>query len=160
MVERQIIETIRTETADCSEDVLEREFEEFFKNQLAVCNFVMDLTSTRNHSAGELALYMSYVVYKAILLDRDGSLGPVTSEEIADACRASGDWVHRMSDAEETGVQSPSLSNLNNERCLISYVISEVHDALKGGLDLKEEEKGAVFFVLTAVIASLTASSN
>lgn len=160
MVERQTIEKIRTDATDCSEEALESEFEQFFSNQPAICNFVMDVTSAGNQSAGELALYMSFVVYKSLLLDRDGSLESVGNEEIADACSESGDWVHRMSEAEETGVQSPSLSKLNDEPYLISYVISEVHDAIKNGLELTEEEKGAVFFVLTAVIESLTANSN
>ncbi len=160
MVERQTIDKVRSDVTDCSEEALEKEFEEFFKKQPAICNFVMDLTAAGDPSAGELALYMSYVVYKALLVNRSGSLGRVSSEEIADACSESGDWVHRMSEAGETGAQSPWLSKLNDEPYLISYVISEVHDALKGGLELKEEEKGAVFFVLTAVIASLTANSN
>ena len=159
MVERQTINKVRTDATDCTEEALEREFEQFFSKQPAICNFVMDVTSEGNQSAGELALYMSFVVYKALLLDRDGSLESVGNQEIANACNESGDWVHRMSEAEETGGPSSSLSQLNDEPYLVSYVISEVHDAIKNGLELTEEEKGSVLFVLTAVIASLTANS-
>jgi len=169
MVDRQTIDSVRSAAADCSESELEREFEEFFKNQPDLCDFVMDLTSSGPPTAGELALYMCYVVYKATMADRDGPLNRVTSKEITDACSESGDWVHRMSEIDATKVieatkdieiQSPSPSKLDDEPHLMGYVISEVHDALKGGLDLGEEEKGAVFFVLTAVISSLTANSN
>ncbi len=160
MVTRETIATIRTRAVECSDEILEKKFESFFKKQPALCDFVMELTSTSRQSVGELALYLSYVVYEALMVDRAGSLDEVTSEEIAHACHESEHWVQRMSESQATELPSSTLSDLGDEPHLISYVISEVHHAATDGLDLKPEEKGAVFFVLTAVIASLTANSE
>ena len=156
MVTRETIATIRAGAVECSDEILEKEFESFFKKQPALCDFVMELTSTGRQSVGELALYLSYIVYEALLVEGAGSLDEVTGQEIAHACHESEHWVHRMSESQAAELPSSTLSDLGDEPHLISYVISEVHDAATGGLDLTPEENGAVFFVLTAVIASLT----
>ena len=157
MVQKQTIERIRAQVADCSDETLDREFDQFFARQSEVCNFVMDLTSSSSQKVRELSLYLSYVTYK-ILSEDTGLADPVGAEVIVNACRESQEWIQGVSEMDARDFSSASASEAGNEPYLLGFVISEVQDALEDGLDLDEEEKGTIFFVLKTVIASMTVS--
>ena len=160
MIQRETIDKIRTNVAACSDEALEEEFDGFFRTQSEICDFVVDLTSTSSQRVRELTLYLSYVVYKALAEDGGGYGGAITSERIAAACRESEEWIQHLAEMEETEIHSAPLSTVGEEPYLIGFVITEVHDAIEDGLDLKEEEKGTVFFVLKTVIRALTARGD
>ncbi len=157
MIQKETIDKIRTNVAACSDEALEEEFDGFFQNQSEICDFVVDLTSTSSQRVRELTLYLSYVVYKALAEDGGGYGGAITSERIAAACRESEEWIQHLAEIEEAEIHSAPLSTVGEEPYLIGFVVTEVHDAIEDGLDLKEEEKGTVFFVLKTVIRALTA---
>ena len=159
MIQKQTIDKICTHVAACSNEVLEREFNVFFQDQSEICEFVMDLTSASSQSVRELTLYLSYVTYK-VLAEGGGSGKKITSERITEACRESEEWIQNLAELEETEIPSTSLSTMGDEPYLIGFVINEVHDAIEDGLDLREEEKGTVFFVLKTVIRTLTQDSD
>ena len=160
MVTQDTIQQVRIALAKSSAKGLESEFANFFKDQPALTDFVMELTSTSRQSVSQLSLFMSYVVYKSVLLEAGGSLEEITGDRIAHASHKSEDWVHEMSQSQAWTLPASALSEVSEELPLISYVISEIHEADIDGLNLEEEEKGAVFFVLTSVIASLTKQSD
>ena len=155
MVEKQTIERIRAHVADCSDEALEQEFDQFFARQSEVCDFVMDLTSSSSQKVRELSLYLSYVTYKALSEDT-GLTEPVGADVIQNACRESQEWIQRVSEMNADQFSSATASQVGNEPYLLGYVIAEVQDAIEDGLDLGEEEKGTIFFVLKTVIASMT----
>ena len=155
MVQKQTIERIRAHFADCSDESLEREFDQFFARQSEVCDFVMDLTSSSSQKVRELSLYLSFVTYK-VLSEDTGLTEPVGAEVIVNASRESQEWIQRVSEMDARAFSSATASEVGNEPYLLGFVISEVEDALEDGLDLDEEEKGTIFFVLKTVIASMT----
>lgn len=154
MVQKETIEQIRLQMADCSDDALQREFEDFFRQQPEICEFVMDVTSSCTQKVRELSLYLSYVTYKTLALD-SGLDRPVQAPVIMEASKKSQEWIHRMSTIEAVEFESASAFGIGNEPYLLGFVATEVQDAIDSGLDLDEEEQGAVFFVLKTVIASL-----
>jgi hypothetical protein len=157
MVQKQTIERIRGQVADCSDEALEREFDEFFEKQPQICDFVMDVASSSSQSVRELSLYLSYVTYKALVLDT-GLTDPVDATEIVDACCESQEWIQRISEMDREQFDSAAASDIGDEPYLLGFVITEVQDAIEDGLKLDDEEKGTVFFVLKTVISSMTAS--
>jgi hypothetical protein len=159
MVEKQTIERIRTHVANCSDETLEQEFDQFFARQSEVCNFVMDVTSSSSQRVRELSLYLSYVTYKALSEDT-GLTTPVGAEVIVNASRESQEWIQRVSEMNADQFSSATASEVGNEPYLLGFVIGEVQDAVEDGLDLGEEEKGTIFFVLKTVIASMTLNVN
>jgi hypothetical protein len=54
-------------------------------------------------------------------------------------------------------LQDSIVSSLqkDTEPHLLQYVISELNEPLENGVELNDEEKGEIFFVLKTVIASL-----
>ena len=158
MVHRDTIDRVRRQVAECPDEALDREFEGFFRDQGEICDFVMDLTATSRQPVRELALYLSYVVYRVVAED-SGPLRPVRPETIAAACLESRRWIERMSEpvvAEAAAVPEAAGA----EPYLIGYVVTEVQDAIEDGLDLGDEETGTVLFVLKTVISSLTDGSD
>ena len=155
MIQKQTIEKIRQDVASCSDEALEREFDQFFSKQSEVCDFVMDVTSSSSQKVRELSLYLSYVTYKT--LSGDLNLDePIASEIIVRAGRESQEWIQKVGEMDAEQFSAASASEVGSEPYLLGFVVTEVQDAIEDGLDLNEEEKGTVFFVLKTVIAAMT----
>jgi adenylosuccinate synthase len=102
----------------------------------------------------ELALFMSYMVYKAVKKGMPTGVPTVSSERIEAAYKESEGWIERINEGAEV-----SDMPIDTEPYLIQYVISELNQPLEDGTLLEDEQKGEVFFVLKTVISSLTRSS-
>ena len=133
------------------------EFDRFFRQQPAICDFVVELTHESGPKIQELSLFLSYMVFKALETDDSAHVSSVTAGAIEAAYRESESWMEQISQAEGTELPSAIAASLQRETepHLLRYVISELNEPLEDGKELDDEEKGEVFFVLKTVISSL-----
>ncbi len=157
MIGPEIIERVRDRVAEFSDDVLDGEFEAFFSKQPEICNFVTDLTSERGQQARELALFLAYLVYKAVEEGRSQDHEQVDAQTITSACGESREWIEKMHGLDGADIDRSSVSGRDGELHLLGFVIAEMNEA---GPELSEEEKGTILFALKTVISSLTWSSH
>lgn len=157
MVRKQTIEQVRIQVANCADEDLEREFDAFFQKQPEICDFVMDCTLPSGQAVGEFSLYLSYVTFKTLAVDT-GLTDPVPASTIAQAAIESQEWIDRLAEMDAEQFASAPSSETGDEPYLLGFVVTEVQDAIEDGLDLDDEDKGTVLFVLKTVISSMTAS--
>lgn len=160
MVAKSTIERIQVSVADCSDESLESEFDRFFRDQPAICDFVMDVTSTTGQRVREMTLYLGYVGYKSLLETYGDTLPQATAETITAACEESRQWMERMETTGESDDPTSALGGEADEPVLLGFVVSEVEDAINDGLEMKENEMGAVFFAMKTVIAALSPANE
>ncbi|HYR86592.1 MAG TPA: hypothetical protein VE422_21070 [Terriglobia bacterium] len=158
MITSDSVEKACSEVGEYSDEKMVDEFDRFFREQPAICEFVVELTHESGQKIQELSLFLAYMVFKAIEMNEPGALVPVTSQAIETAYRDSESWIERISAAESEELQSTIAASLqkDTEPYLLQYVISELNAPLDDGSALDDEEKGEVFFVLKTVISSLT----
>jgi hypothetical protein len=158
MITGDSVEKACSEVGEYSDEKMVGEFDRFFREQPAICEFVVELTHESGQKIQELSLFLAYMVFKAIEMNEPNALGPVTSEAIEAAYRDSESWIERISATESEELESTIAASLqkDTEPYLLQYVISELNAPLDDGSALDDEEKGEVFFVLKTVISSLT----
>jgi hypothetical protein len=157
VIEKASIEKIRAAVAASSDESLEEAFDRFFSDQAELCSFLMDVTSASRQRVRELTLYLSYVVYRTVTDASGHAPGPVTPERITAASLASQEWIQKISELDDSGFQAATATRIGVEPYLLGYVVTEVQDAIDDGLELRDEEKGTVFFVMKTVIALMSA---
>ena len=157
MITGESVERTCSEVGEYSDEMMVGEFDRFFRQQPAICDFVVELTHGSGQKIQELSLFLSYMVFKTMEMDAAGAVSAVTPEAIEAAYRESEFWIERISQAEGSELQSAIGENLqtDTEPYLLQYVISELNEPLEDGAKLDDEEKGEVFFVLKTVISSL-----
>ncbi len=149
----EIIERVRERVAGFPDDVLDGEFEAFFSKQPEICDFVTDLTSESGQQARELALFLVYMVHKAVEEGRSKDPERVEAQTITSACGESREWIETMNGLDGADIDRSSVSGRDGELHLLGFVIAEMNEA---GPELSEEEKGTILFVLKTVISSFT----
>jgi hypothetical protein len=157
MVTEQSVERACSEVGEYSDEKLVGEFERFFRQQPAICDFVVELTHGSGQKIQELSLFLSYMIFKTMEIDAPAGVSSVTPERVEAAYHESQTWIERISQVEGSELQSTLGSSLqkDTEPYLLQYVISELNEPLEDGATLDDEEKGEVFFVLKTVISSL-----
>jgi hypothetical protein len=153
MITSESVDDACSEVNGYTEDRMMKEFDAFFKEQPSICDFVTDLTSESTMKIQELALFMSYMVYKAVKKGLVEPVPQVSPETVEAAYKESESWIERINEGAEV-----SDMPVDTEPYLIQYVISELNQPLEDGSLLEDEQKGEVFFVLKTVISSLTRS--
>lgn len=153
MITSESVDDVCSEVNEYTDDRMMKEFDAFFKEQPSICDFITELTSESAMKLQELALFMSYMVYKAVKKGLPEGVPPVSAERIEAAYRESEGWIERINQGAEVADMP-----LDTEPYLIQYVISELNQPLEDGSLLEDEQKGEVFFVLKTVISSLTRS--
>jgi hypothetical protein len=158
MITTESVEKACSQVGEYSDETMAGEFERFFKEQPAICDFVVELTHDSGQQIQELSLFLSYMVFKALEVGSTGAVTSVTRENIEAAYRDSESWIDRMSQAEGPELQSELASSFNRdtEPFLLQYVISELNEPMEDGTELDDNGKGEVFFLLKTVIASLS----
>ena len=161
MISNHAVEKACAEVGAYSNDRMTTEFDRFFQEQPAVCEFVIELTTESSPEIQELSLFLSYMVFKAVKMGTLGELAAVATDGIEAAYHESELWIDRISQAQEGHMSADLLNDLQDEAepHLIQYVISELNQPLEGGTVLEDEQKGEVFFVLKTVISSLVRRS-
>jgi hypothetical protein len=153
MITSESVDDACSEVNGYTDDRMMKEFDAFFKEQPSICDFITELTSESAMKIQELALFMSYMVYKAVKKEQPQGAPPVSPETIEAAYKESEGWIERINEGAEVA-DMPR----DTEPYLIQYVISELNQPLEDGSFLEDEQKGEVFFVLKTVISSLTRS--
>lgn len=157
MITGESVQRACSEVGEYSDETMVGEFDRFFSHQPAICDFVVELTHESGPKIQELSLFLSYMVFKAIEMD-ETSVTSVTPAEIEAAYHDSESWVEKFGQAEGGELPAAIAETLQKEAepHLLRYVISELNEPLDDGMELDDEEKGEVFFVLKTVISSLT----
>src|SRR5688572_5510625 len=149
MITNEFVEKACSEVSDYSDDRMMNEFDLFFEQQPAICDFVVELTNESSPQIQELSLFLSYMVFKAVKIGSPETT-EVTADRIENAYRESEVWIDRISQIQDGNVPSEISNDLKDdtEPHLIQYVISELNQPLEDGTILDDEQKGEVFFVL------------
>ena len=157
MITAEAVEQACNDVADFSEEQMASEFERFFRTQPELCDFVVELTGESEPRIQELALFLSYMVFKAV--ETGGTTGPaITHSAIENAFKASEIWIERLNGLASGDLESSMVSSFeaDAEPHLLHYILSEINDTTGQDSPLTDEEKGEVFFVLKTVITSLS----
>lgn len=153
MITSELVDQACSEVNEYTDDRMMKEFDAFFREQPSICEFITELTSESSMPIQELAMFLSYMVFKIVKTGQPDAVTPVSPERVESAYRESESWIDRINH-EGDRAQIPA----DPEPYLIQYVISELNQPLENGKLLEDEEKGEVFFVLKTVISSLTRS--
>src|SRR4051794_31889402 len=160
MVTNEFLEQACSEVSEYSDDQMMSEFDQFFQDQPAICDFVVEATNESDPKIQELSLFLSYMVVKAVKYAGASDAGAqariVTPQMIESAYHDSEHWIDQLSQADEPHMEEISTKLQEEaEPHLIRYIISELNQPLEDGAELEDEQKGEVFFVLKTVISSL-----
>jgi hypothetical protein len=157
MISGESVEKACSEVGDYTDDYMVSEFDRFFRAQPAVCEFIVELTHESGHKIQELTLFLSYMIFKAMEIERTGTVDVIKPEDIEAAYRETESWMTQVSQAEGDELQSAIASSLqrDTEPHLLQYIVSELNEPMEDGAELTDEEKGEVFFLLKTVISSL-----
>jgi len=157
MITAESVQRACSEVGEYSDQKMVGEFNEFFRQQPAVCEFVVEVTQESGEKIQELSLFLTYMVFKAAAIGETNPVGKVTPEAIEVAYRQSESWIDRISQADNAELQPAIAASLeaDTEPFLLQYVISELNEPLDDGSELNDEQKGEIFFVLKTVISSL-----
>ena len=157
MITSESVERACSEVGEYSDEKMAGEFNRFFRQQPAVCEFVVEVTQESGQKIQELSLFLCYMVFKAAETHEPDDVSKVTPEAIEVAYRESESWIDRISQAESAELQPAIAASLqaDTEPFLLQYVISELNEPLEDGTELDDEQKGEIFFVLKTVISSL-----
>ena len=161
MITSEFVEKACSQVGEYSDETMAEEFERFFREQPAVCDFVVDLTHESGQQIQELSLFLAYMVFKALQVG-GGQSASITRDALESAYHASESWINQMSEAEGSELQTALAASFNKdtEPYLLQYVISELNQPLEDGSELDDNGKGEVFFVLKTVISSLSNKEN
>ena len=157
MVSGESVEKACSEVSEFTDEQMANEFDRFFRAQPAICDFIVELTDESGQKIQELSLFLSYMMFKTVEAAQSGSTPVVKPDDIETAYRETESWMARISQAEGAELQSQIAASLqrDTEPYLLQYVISELNEPMEDGVELDDEEKGEVFFVLKTVISSL-----
>jgi len=157
MISSESVEKACSEVGDYTDDYMVSEFDRFFRAQPAVCEFIVELTHDSGHKIQELTLFLSYMIFKALEIERTGTVDVIKPEDIEAAYRETESWMTQVSQAEGDELQSAIAVSLqrDTEPHLLQYIVSELNEPMEDGAELNDEEKGEVFFLLKTIISSL-----
>jgi hypothetical protein len=156
MVTNEFLEQACSEVSEYSDDQMMSEFDRFFQDQPAICDFVVEATNESDPKIQELSLFLAYMVFKAVKYAGPDDAKVVTPHMIESAYHDSEHWIDQLSQADEPHMEEISTKLQEEaEPHLIRYIISELNQPLEDGAELEDEQKGEVFFVLKTVISSL-----
>jgi hypothetical protein len=157
MITSDSVERACVEVSEYSEEMMLSEFDRFFQQQPAICDFIVELTGESGQAVQEVALFLAYMVFKSFELGRPGPMLPVAAPTIESAYHESEEWMDRISKTASGDLQGAIAVSLqdDSEPHLLQYIISELNQPLEDEQQLEDDQKGEVFFVLKTVIASL-----
>ena len=156
MITKESVEKACLEVEAYTQDRMDAEFDRFFREQPEICKFVTQMMLESSRQLHELALFLSFMIFKAAQLEAPGAGTSVDADRIETAYRENEAWLDRISQIGEvtTGDVANAVGS-EAEPHLIHYVISELNQPLETGGMLEDDQKGEAFFVLKTVISSL-----
>lgn len=157
MVTGDSVEKACAEVGEYTDEFMVSEFDRFFRAQPSICEFIIELTHESGQKIQELSLFLSYIVFKASEIERSRTSATIGQEQIEAAYRDTESWLAQLSTGENSQIQAAIAASMkqDTEPNLLQYVISELNEPLEDGIELSDEEKGEIFFILKTVIASM-----
>jgi hypothetical protein len=156
MISTKSVEAACNEVGEYTDERLTAEFDRFFHEQPPICEFIVELTHTSGQRVQEMSLFLSYVVFKAAEFEHPG-VGLIDHEDLEKAYHDTESWMNQLGQAENTEMQATVAASLDKdtEPFLLQYIISELNEPMEDGIELNDEEKGEVFFVLKTIVAAI-----
>lgn len=161
MVQRETIERICADVTRMAEGTIEAEFDRFFAAQAPVCDFLMETLAEGSQRGRELALFLSYVSFKAMSID-SGLKHTVDAAAIQRAGEDARGWLEEINEfdlnapAARAATGEDGIGPLGDEPYLVSFVAAEIEDADRDDAGLEDVEKGRILLALQTVILSMT----
>ena len=125
MVTNEFLEQACSEVSEYSDDRMMNEFDQFFQEQPAVCDFVVEATNESNPKIQELSLFLAYMIFKAVKNGNADVASVVTPQMIESAYRESEDWIDQLSRADDTHMED--LSTRMQDEAEPHLILSLIH---------------------------------
>jgi hypothetical protein len=82
MITGESVEKACSEVGEYTDEHMVDEFDRFFRAQPAICEFIVDVTHESGNKIQELSLFLSYMIFKSVEIDRSESVAAVQPEDI------------------------------------------------------------------------------
>lgn len=152
-ISEKIVEKTWQEVASFSPSQAGKEMEKMGKNQPEILAFLMALTENLEPEAGELAIYIGFVVYRIFVGSRN-KVKKVTSKEIIDCYEYNQDLMERLEGAHEKFIDRIARVQLSKQPYVMKYVVDALMEESEDGdgVELTDEDKGFLFLLLKTVV--------
>src|SRR5262249_7298634 len=126
MISAESVEKACSEVGEYTDDNMVDEFDRFFRAQPAVCEFIVEVTQQSGQRIQELALFLSYMVFKAKQMEQSETVAAVTQDDLESAYRDTESWMAQVGQAAPAELQGAIAASLKHdtEPYVLQYVIS------------------------------------
>ena len=152
-ISEKIVEKTWQEVASFSPSQAGKGMEKMGKNQPEILAFLMALTENLEPEAGELAIYIGFVVYRIFVGSRN-KVKKITSKEIIDCYEYNQDLMERLEGAHEKFIDRIARVQLSKQPYVMKYVVDALMEESEDGdgVELTDEDKGFLFLLLKTVV--------
>jgi hypothetical protein len=148
-ISEKIVEKTWQEVASYSPIQANKEMQEMGKNQPEILAFLMALTEDLELEVKELAIYISFVVYRIFEGSRN-KIKKITSKEIIDCYEYNKDLMGRLEGAHEKFLDRTARVQVSKQPYVMKYVVDALMEESEEGdsVELTDEDRGVLFLLL------------
>jgi hypothetical protein len=150
-----LVEETWQEIAHYDSDRATKEMMEFGQVQPDLLSFILEFTEDLDEQAGELAVYLLFVVYHMFRKGYGNDIKRVTAEEIIECYEENERLMERLEKAQDEFFNRVAEVQLSPQPYVIRYVVDSLSEEPEEDEDrepLSEEDVGYLFMLLKTVI--------
>jgi hypothetical protein len=140
-----------------------KEMMEFGQIQPDLLSFILEFTEDLSEQAGELAVYLLFVIYHMFKKGYGKEIRLVTPEEIIECFEENERLMEKLEKAQDEFFNRVAEVQLSPQPYVIRYVVDSLSEEPEEDDDrgpLSEEEEGFLFILLKTVIDVLNLKTN
>jgi hypothetical protein len=140
-----------------------KEMMEFGQIQPDLLSFILEFTEDLGEQAGELGVYLLFVIYHMFKKGYGKEIKPVMAEEIIECYEENERLMEKLEKAQEEFFNRVAEVQLSPQPYVIRYVVDSLTEEPEEDEDrepMSEEEVGFLFMLLKTVIDVLNLKSN
>lgn len=140
-----------------------KEMMEFGQIQPDLLSFILEFTEDLSEQAGELAVYVLFVIYHMFRKGYGKEIQPVTPEEIIECYEENERLMEKLEKAQDEFFNRVAEVQLSPQPYVIRYVVDSLTEEPEEDDDsepMSEEDVGFLFMLLKTVIDVLNLKTN
>jgi hypothetical protein len=158
-----LVEKTWQEIADYDSGRATKEMMEFGRIQPDLLSFILELTEDLSEQAGELGVYLLFVIYHMFKKGYGKEIKPVTAEEITKCYEENERLMEKLEKAQDEFLNRVAEVQLSPQPYVIRYVVDSLTEEPEEDDDmepLSEEEMGFLFILFKTVVDVLNLKTN
>ena len=159
----KLVEKTWQKIADYDSGRATKEMMEFGQIQPDLLSFILEFTDDLGEQAGELAVYLLFVIYHMFKKGYGKEIKQVTPEEIIERYEENERLMEKLEKAQDEFFNRVAEVQLSPQPYLIRYVVDSLTEEPEEDDDsepMSEEEVGFLFMLLKTVIDVLNLKTN